>query len=650
MLNPQKSNPSTDSHLADIELNVFERNIAQRMMISIRNFCSDKEFFGNIDHSEQNESNSSNSCKQGVTKLPKVLAQLITETEVGGVVLFSENIETHRQVIRLTSDLQLAASQAKNRRPLFIGVDQEGGRVVRLKRESSTAFSGNMAIGATYHSHGDYYAKQVGTIIGKELNALGINLNFSPDVDINNNPDNPVINIRSFSEKPEVVSELGITMMNAFQQQNVIATLKHFPGHGNTNIDSHTGLPSVDYDKKTIKRTDLVPFQNAINSAEPGMIMTAHIQYPNLDQSTLVNKFGESILAPATMSHNLLTKLLREEMGYDGVVITDALNMASISYHFDLKTATVQSLTAGADIALMPYKISRPEDVVGFKHFVRGVAQMILEKQVEKTHTLASVSRIEKLKKKYLSPMNLSTLSSGASKYSQKKTKVDNDELSAKAIQIIASKQHRETQKQLAFDSVTLLKNIDRLIPWEEHKGGRLHIVVQDDEQLKLVSEVLLTLWRELNEGLLYLTHTVISDYDEEIAELKISQADLVLFFFSEKREAAVVKGELADLFINGMSGKSTLENEAVQRIKVVKKLLELSKKLKKSSLVAGMQSPYEMRQFIELSDAILVAYDPSIYCDRETNKLVGYAYEAVISTLLGATKATGVLPVSLGG
>ncbi|MCF6194376.1 MAG: glycoside hydrolase family 3 protein [Kangiellaceae bacterium] len=633
MSNTQTPNQSfnsngTNSEQADFELTDFERSIAQRMMISIRNFCPQTS----SDNSEENTDNSEGYCTKGVTQLPAVLAQLITETEVGGVVLFSENIQSHQQVIQLTTDLQVAASKAKNKRPLFIGIDQEGGRVVRLKRENSTAFSGNMAIGATYHSHGDFYAKEVGNIIGKELNTLGINLNFSPDVDINNNPDNPVINIRSFSENPQVVSELGIAMMNAFQQQNVIATLKHFPGHGNTNIDSHTGLPRVDYDRETINRTDLIPFQNAINSADPGMIMTAHIQYPNLDQSKLLNKFGEAIVAPATMSHNLLTKLLREEMEYKGVVITDALNMASISHHFDLTTATAQSLLAGADIALMPYRVSRPLDILGFKYFVREVANRVLKKQGSKMRTLESVNRIEKLKKQYL--MSSGPLNSSA-------------ESAANSHNILGSKQHRASQKQLAFDSITLLKDIDEIIPWDEKKGGRLHLVVQDKEQLKLISDSLLTSWSQVNKTLLYLTHTIISDYDRDAAQVRLSKADLILFFFSEKRETAVVKGELSEL---GVLNIKSLEDEAILRIETIIQLLVQSRKLNKKTLVAGMQSPYEMRQFLEFTDAALVAYDPSIYCDSDTNKLVGYAYDAVISVLLGKVKINGELPVSLGG
>jgi len=628
----QTSNSSDiDSALTDFKLSDFEKSIAQRMMISIRYFCQDLS----SENTEGIPNKNEEYCKTEVTHLPKALAQLITETEVGGVVLFSENIHSHQQVIQLTTDLQLAASRAKHSRPLFIGIDQEGGRVVRLKRENSTAFSGNMAIGATYHSHGDFYAKEVGNIIGKELNALGINLNFSPDVDINNNPDNPVINIRSFSEKPEIVSELGIAMMNAFQQQNVIATLKHFPGHGNTNVDSHTGLPRVDYDRETINRTDLIPFQNAINSADPGMIMTAHIQYPNLDSSKLINKFGESITAPATMSHNLLTKLLREEMGYEGVVITDALNMASISHHFDLTTATAQSLLAGADIALMPYRISSPKNVLGFKYFVRDVANIVLKTQETETNTLQSVNRIEKLKKQYL--MSSTPLNSS----SESPTNVHN---------ILASKQHRTSQKQLAFDSITLLKDIDQVIPWDEKRGGRLHIVVQDSEQLKLISDSLLTSWHQVNKTLLYLTHTVISDYDKDIARARLSKADLILFFFSEKRETAVVKGEFSELFGNGLLGKKALEKEAVLRIEIIKQLLIQAKAFNKKTLVAGMQSPYELRQFLALTDAALVAYDPSIYCDSATSKLVGFAYEAVISALLGKIKISGELPVSLGG
>ncbi len=639
-------NLSSSEHLSNIKLTLFERQVAQRMMISIRNFCRDD----NLD--VQNNQKSKQICHKPVTLLPKELAGLISDTELGGVVLFSENIESNQQVIQLTHDLQAAANRSKNRAPLFIGIDQEGGRVVRLKRENSTAFSGNMAIGATFPNHGKYYAEEVGRIIGLELNALGINLNFSPDVDINNHPDNPVINVRSFGEEPEVVSKLGIAMMDAFQAQNVIATLKHFPGHGNTNIDSHTGLPSVDYDRSTMKVTDLVPFQDAIDQSHPGMIMTAHIQYPNMDDSTIVNKKGEAIVAPATMSYKILTQLLRDEMGYQGVLVTDALNMGGISNHFELDEATARSLLAGADIALMPYRVSKTSDIEGFKRFVRRVAGMITSNKYGQDSMNVSLKRIGSLKQQYLLKTSSALATENLTASDGNDNRIKEKSIAQKLVDvqfILASSEHRARERMLALDSVTLLKDKKQIIPWSDTQGDRIHLVVQDSQQLELIMRTLLDTWERSNKKPLYLTHTLLSEYDDATSLKKLTKADLVMVFFSEKRESAVVKGELDELLGQDRHSLNTSKIQAEVRIKNIKHILTYAQSQGINTFVAGMQSPYEMQQFMNLSDAILVAYDPSIYCDKKANKLVGYTYEAVIKALLGVVKMNAKLPVTLG-
>lgn len=602
-----------------ISLNAFERKIAQRFMISIRYFCEDDSLHQLY-------------CKQPVTRLPKMLADLIKETEVGGVVLFSENIESHQQTIELTNDLQFAASQSNGQRPLFIGIDQEGGRVVRMPRDTSTAFSGNMAIAATYPKYNDYYAKQVARIIGQELFALGINLNFAPDIDVNNNPDNPVINSRSFGEQPNVVSKLGIAMLNAFQQQNIIATLKHFPGHGNTNVDSHTGLPSVNYDEKTIYQTDLLPFQNAIDNAEPGMIMTAHIQYPNLDNSTLTTKYGEEIIKPATMSYKLLTELLRKKMGFKGVVITDAMNMAGISHHFEAVEATATSLMAGADIILMPYKISKKQDVEGFKQFVRSVSNSLLQQDNAKQIVLESLNRISRLKKKYQITMI-------------KQKFLDQHSLIKKTINaslLLANQSSRMIQNKLTFDSITMLKNKSNNLLKES--GEQLHIIVQDTQQLTVVTQALNYYWPMVNNKTLRLTHTLLSKYEKKKTELNISQSDTVILFFSARRESAVVKGEIDDLAVDiKLSEKNELE-----RLSFIHSSLGYARGKNKQVFIAGMHSPYEMKQFLPVADAVLVAYDANIYKDKQSKKLVGITYDASIAVLLGIEQAKGILPVTL--
>jgi len=346
----------------------FERKIAQKMALDIRYFCSE------VPAKDE-------ACLQGVTKLPALLADLVQETDIGGVVLFAENLMSNQQIIQLTSDLQKAALASVSAKPLIISIDQEGGRVVRLPH--ATSFAGNMAIGATYAKNKTKYATSSSEVIGAELNALGINNNYAPVMDVNTNADNPVINTRSFGENPQQVAELGVAVVNGLQAQSVMATLKHFPGHGDTHVDSHLGLPRVDHDLATIEKIDLAPFRWAIEHSEPAMIMTAHIQYPALDNSTFVSQQGEKTIRPATMSRKILTDLLRNKMKFKGVIATDALDMAGIAHYFDEVTATVETISAGADLAIMPFKIRAPEDIAKFKRFVKSVSEKLSDKMTQ---------------------------------------------------------------------------------------------------------------------------------------------------------------------------------------------------------------------------------------------------------------------------
>ena len=605
----------------DIELNAFERQVAQRMMISVRYFC-------------EQGLNGKKYCLEPVTKLPSAIADLIESTDLGGVVLFAENISDHSQVIKLTSDLQSAALKSQSQKPLFICIDQEGGRVVRLNRESSTAFSGNMAIGASYHEKGVHHAQQVGRVIGNELNALGINLNFSPDVDVNNNPDNPVINVRSFGEKPEVVSELGIAMMDAFQKEKVIATLKHFPGHGNTSIDSHTGLPIVGYDAETIYKTDLLPFKHAIEQSNPGMVMTAHIQYPNLDDTEIDTINGERIVLPATLSKEVLTNLLKDKMKFKGVVITDALNMAGISHHFNLEDATAISLLAGADVALMPFRIRVHQDVNRFKHFIKAVAEKMLKDDFVYSQMEDSLKRINALKNEYA----LTAQAKELADQDNFTVRVENAEMR------LASQSHRDIQKQLAFDSVTLIKRHPIYFPISENTGRSIHVVVQDSQQREVVERAMKYYWTTTNTEKLKLTFTLLAEYRQGVVEQEITDSAAVILFYSERRESAVVKGEFDDY---EQETKSQIGTEE-KRLDALIHCLEFAKSALKPTLVAGMQSPYEMRKFLELADSIVVAYDASIYQDVSTNRYTGVTYDAVVATILGAEIARGQLPVLL--
>jgi len=405
-------NHQLNSKKAQVSMRL-EEQLAQKIMLDLRYYCAEpsenkitksnihKEEVSNSKHANTLFTNSLEgyktdekidlACQTPLTKLPDELSDFISESALGGVILFADNLVNTEQIIQLTSDLQNAALNAKHSTPLFISVDQEGGRVVRLPRDITTSFTGNMAIGATYEKHGSYYAKAVGEVLGSELHALGFNVDHAPVVDVNINANNPVINVRSFGEDPKIVAKLGIAMLNGMQTKGIIGTLKHFPGHGDTNTDSHTGLPVVNHDFNTVNQVDLYPIKQAIEQADVKMIMTAHIQYPALDDSTIVSKTGEKIIKPATLSKKILTQLLRGKMSYQGLIITDALDMASIAHFFTPLDAVINTFKAGADIALMPIKIRNSHDIKKFKVFIRLLADKVkadpeLLAQVETSH------------------------------------------------------------------------------------------------------------------------------------------------------------------------------------------------------------------------------------------------------------------------
>ena len=269
-------------------------------------------------------------------------ARVIERYQPGGFILFSarDNVTDPTQVARLTNGLQRAALDTGARVPLVVSTDQEQGIVTRIG-PPATQFPGNMALGAG-RSAAD--TRTAAAITGAELAAMGIQQNNAPDVDVNVNPDNPVIGVRSFSSRPELVSELGAAAVRGYQDDaRVIATAKHFPGHGDTATDSHTGLPVITHTRAEWERIDAPPFRAAI-AAGVDSIMTAHIVVPALDDS------GD----PATLSNPIVTGELRDRLGFDGVIVTDALEMAGVREKYGDGEVAVRALEAGVDQLLLP--------------------------------------------------------------------------------------------------------------------------------------------------------------------------------------------------------------------------------------------------------------------------------------------------------
>jgi beta-N-acetylhexosaminidase len=299
---------------------------------------------------------------------------LLEELQVGGVILMGRNVRDARQAAGLTTALQQGSA-----RPLFVGIDQEGGAVVRMPLPGLT-FPGNMALGAL----GDTATTtDVCAAIGQQLSAMGFNVDFAPVLDVNNNPANPIIGVRSFGEDPARVAELGVAALRGFEQARVIACGKHFPGHGDTEVDSHLDLPIQSAPRQRLDAVELAPFRAAVAAGAP-MVMSAHIRFTALDDRW-----------PATLSRAVLTDLLRNEMGFPGVIVTDCLEMDGIARHFGIEEAALAAVEAGADCLLACHTLDTQ------RRIHRALLEAVRGGRISEVRIEASVERILRLKSEY---------------------------------------------------------------------------------------------------------------------------------------------------------------------------------------------------------------------------------------------------------
>lgn len=319
------------------------------------------------------------------TELSQEFIDWLQEYRPCGVILFSRNLVDPEQVAQLTNSLQAHAPNP----PFLIAIDQEGGRVSRLPR-GFTIFPSAETVAACQSPDVAY---GVAHITAKELRAVGINMNMAPVLDVNSNPANPIIGNRAYADNPEQVGTFGVAIMQGLQDSGIIPCGKHFPGHGDTRTDSHKVLPVVEAERKRLEDIELKPFRHAIEHGLP-TIMTAHVHYPALDAD-----------APATLSRPILTDLLRTEMGFQGVTLTDDMEMRAILDHGSIGEASVRSLQAGADMVLVCHQQARQTETV------LAIEQALDRGELSLDSLKASVDRIQALKTKHLSstqPVDLS--------------------------------------------------------------------------------------------------------------------------------------------------------------------------------------------------------------------------------------------------
>lgn len=276
----------------------------------------------------------------GVTEVTASMRDVLRQYPVGGVVLFSKNITEEEQLHSLIEQLQQASAI-----PLLVGVDEEGGSVARLANSPALSlpqYESAAAVGA----EGPEAVKKMALTIGTYLSKYGIALDFAPVADVNTNPDNPVIGERAFSSDPQIAADCVAAAVEGFRQAGVLCCLKHFPGHGDTAQDSHDGAAYTGKTMEALRSCEFLPFQAGIQAGAP-MVMAGHVTAPYAVT-------GQEAGLPATFSHTLITDVLRGELGFSGVVVTDSLSMGAVTAVYTPGEAAVKALQAGADLLLMP--------------------------------------------------------------------------------------------------------------------------------------------------------------------------------------------------------------------------------------------------------------------------------------------------------
>lgn len=308
-----------------------------------------------------------------VPNMTDALKETLQEVQPGGFILFKENFTDYETTLALVEEIKSTVKI-----PLFLAIDQEGGRVQRLSylpNDIITQIPPMYELGKTEN---EALAYEVGTVVAEELQVFGINVNFAPVVDVLTNQENKVIGNRSFGSIASLVSKMSISFANGLENKGVIAVYKHFPGHGSTKTDSHYDLPVLTKTKEELWDCELIPFQNAIENGA-NIIMIGHIAIPAIDEEN----------TPASLSKKIITNLLKEEMNYQGLVVTDALNMKAITNYYNEKQIYEKAINAGVDLLLMP---NDPKKAITY------IKELIEEGKLTKEQIEQSVKKILSLK------------------------------------------------------------------------------------------------------------------------------------------------------------------------------------------------------------------------------------------------------------
>ena len=494
------------------------------------------------------------------------LRRQVAELGVGGVLVRGGS---PNEVAALTNELQRAA-----RVPLLVSADYERG--LRMQMKHGTPFTYNMAVAATGDPEAAY---RQGKIIAEEARAVGVNWLYGPVADINNNPDNPVINIRSFGEDPRRVADFVAAMVRGIRDGGAPSTAKHFPGHGDTAVDTHIGMAAIRADRARLERVELVPFRAAI-AAGVDSVMTAHVALPDVA--------GDSL--PSTLSPKMTTGLLRGELKYDGIVVTDSLGMGAITRGYPGGEAAVRAIRAGADVALTPPDPKAAVDALEAAVRSGQLTEARIDESVRRL--LAAKYRLGLAQKRLVDP--------------------------AAVNRVVERPENVREAQRVAEASLTLLRNRGDVLPLDPAAAAStLFVVVAADEDEE-EGRVLIPQVQRRAKGARVLRigpRAAAAEHEAALAE-------------AQKAERVVVAA-----FVKRAASKGTVALPEAQA-ELVRKLIATKKPL----AVVAFAGPYLIRQF-EDAPAYMVAY-----------AIEEVAQAAAARALFGETPVTGRLPVTVPG
>lgn len=539
------------------------------------------------------------------TELTEDYVKLLQRYDFGGVILMEGNIVDPAQTVRLNRACQEAALASEPGIPMFITLDEEGGMVNRIGY--GTTGPGNMSLAA---AGGPEMAEECADILGQESAALGFNVDFAPVADVNSNPNNPIIGVRSFSDDPEVAAEYVQAFLKGLKKNGVISSLKHFPGHGNVGEDSHTHLPCSDYTIEDLESCDLIPFKAGIEAGAE-MIMTAHIQYPSIIKETYISvKDGKEISLPSTLSRTIIHDLLREKMGYDGIVITDAMVMDAIALHFDPIDAAVLAINAGVDILLIPVDVYKDEEINSFpvmEAYIQDLTARVEAGDIPQEELDDSVYRILKLK-----------MESGNWTNALEQSE---EEMIANAEAIVGSAANHAREWELAQMGMTLLKNENSALPLDGNDGKKTLILYPVERRRPSIDYALSRVEKEGladSKAVTSLCYAGVNAEDE-VLQNALSEADRILILST-----------------------SANKNETLTQV-----ITQIHEKGGQAALIS-LNIPYDSACYQE-ADAIFCAYNPygSAHYE-EGNGPFNLNVAAAICTAFGLSVPAGHLPVNI--